>query len=251
MSVRGQRLVELSRRFAEVSGDEAIGAIVLPAVQLEVVNEQLWPQMPYRELAPHYDVWLPMAYWTFRTEASGYNDGFTYAEESIRRLRRNLGDPEARVHPIGGIGDLVVADDLRRFATAVDETGSLGASIYDWNTLDDAEARPPRRPLHPLEPPHRRTRDATDPDVGRWRRGFGSGGEGGGDDRNDRLGEVVGHERADAVHEVGERRAARRAASARTCRRPSTRRCRPAGRCRPEGASALPRCAGAPTASAA
>jgi hypothetical protein len=136
---RSRRLVELTERFRAVSGDDALGAIVLPPVQLEVVNTELWPQFPWRELRGHYDVWLPMSYWTFRSETSGYNDGFAYNEESTRRLRRNLGDEDARVHGIGGIGDLATGDDLRAFARSIEETSALGGSIYDWATLDEAK----------------------------------------------------------------------------------------------------------------
>jgi hypothetical protein len=131
--------VELSQRFRESVGDDALGAIVFPPVQLEVVNPELWPQFPWRALRESYDVWLPMSYWTFRSESSGYNDGFSYNEESTRRLRRNLGDDDARVHGIGGIGDLASGEDLRGFARSIDETSALGGSIYDWATLDDTK----------------------------------------------------------------------------------------------------------------
>jgi hypothetical protein len=136
---RSRRLVELSERFRATTGDEALGAIVFPPVQLEVVNPSLWPQFPWRALRDSYDVWLPMSYWTFRSEESGYNDGFAYNEESTRRLRRNLGDDTARVHGIGGIGDEATGDDLREFARSIDETRAVGGSIYDWATLDDAK----------------------------------------------------------------------------------------------------------------
>ena len=38
----------------------ALGAIVYPAVQLELINPSLWPNFPYRKLAPYVDVWMPM-----------------------------------------------------------------------------------------------------------------------------------------------------------------------------------------------
>lgn len=137
---RSERLVELSQRLRDDVGEDALGAIIVPPVQTEVINERFWPAFPYRELAPLYDVWLPMSYWTFRTESSGYRDGFTYNEESVRRLRDNLGDDDALVHSIGGIGDLVTPEELRDFATSLAATGSIGGSIYDWSTLSP-EAR--------------------------------------------------------------------------------------------------------------
>ena len=132
---RSRRLVELSTRYRATADGEAIGAIVLPPVLLEVVNEDFWPDFPWRDLAPLYDVWLPMAYWSQRTADSGYLDGFTYFEESTRRMRANLGLPAAPVHGIGGIGDDLSAASIDRFGLALETTDAVGGSIYDWATL--------------------------------------------------------------------------------------------------------------------
>jgi hypothetical protein len=132
---RSERLVEFSTRAKDVVGDDVLGAIVLPPVQIEVVNPDFWPEFPYRRLAPVYDVWMPMSYWTFRTQDSGYNDGYTYNEESTRRLRDNLGDDDALVHGIGGIGDLATTEALADFARSLADTDSIGGSIYDWSTM--------------------------------------------------------------------------------------------------------------------
>lgn len=134
---RNAKLVRLSRRLAAVAGDTPVSAIVLPPVLTEVVNPDFWPEFPWRELAPLYDIWLPMSYWTDRTESSGYRDGAAYHEESHRRLLANLGDPDAAVHGIGGIGDAVTDEDLLAFAHTLADTGAVGGSIYDWATLSD------------------------------------------------------------------------------------------------------------------
>ena len=135
---RNRRLVELSARLRAASGRDALGAIVLPPVLTEVVNERYWPDFPWTDLRPFYDVWLPMSYWTFRTNSSGYHDGYTYNDESTRRLRNNLSDPRAVVHAIGGIGDLVTPEELDRFAQSLADDQAVGGSIYDWNTLTPA-----------------------------------------------------------------------------------------------------------------
>jgi hypothetical protein len=133
VALRNERLIDLSDSIRAIVGDDAaLGAIVLPAVQLEVINRSLWPEFPYEELASRYDVWMPMAYWTFRD--GDYRDAYTYTEESIRRLRANLGDDDALMHPIGGIGDLASTTDYQRFLEAVDATDSIGWSIYDFDT---------------------------------------------------------------------------------------------------------------------
>jgi hypothetical protein len=132
---RNQRLIDLSTRLRAEVGSETVGAIVLPPVLTEVVNPRRWPDFPWPELSSLYDVWLPMSYWTFRTQASGYHDGYTYNDESTRRLRSDLGDPNALVHGVGGIGDTATTEELQRFVQSLFDTQAIGGSIYDWNTL--------------------------------------------------------------------------------------------------------------------
>ena len=78
---RSRRLVELSAGSARTLGPEAaIAATVLPAVLTEVLNPTYWPGFPWAQLKPYYDVWMPMAYWSFRDE-SPYKSGYTYTGE--------------------------------------------------------------------------------------------------------------------------------------------------------------------------
>ncbi len=137
---RSTRLVLLSQELRKARPDDALSAIVPPPVQLEVINTTYWPRFPWRDLDRYYDVWMPMAYWTVRTESSGYRDAYRYSEESTRRMRANLGDDDALVHIIGGIGDETTTEDLDGLRRAVEATGSIGASIYDWQSLS-AERR--------------------------------------------------------------------------------------------------------------
>ncbi len=131
---RNRRLIELSERVRAAWPDRTIGAIVLPPVQLEVVNEAYWPNFPYREIAPSYDVWLTMGYWTDRKASSSHREAYGYTSENIRRLRNNLGQPDALVHPVGGIADKTTLEDIDGYLRAVLESGSIGGSLYDWRT---------------------------------------------------------------------------------------------------------------------
>jgi hypothetical protein len=131
---RNLRLIELSRRLRAAVGSAALSAIPLPPVLIETVNPRYWPAFPWRELAPLYDVWMPMSYWTFRTKSSGYRDAYRYTEENVRRMRMNLGLPGAVVHPVGGTDNKSSDDDYRGFVRACVDTGSVGGSIYDWRT---------------------------------------------------------------------------------------------------------------------
>ncbi len=137
-AIRNSRLVRLSEQLDELAGDDTpLSAIVLPPVLTEVINPDYWPDFPWAKLAPYYDVWQPMSYWSQRTEDSGYNDGAAYHEESVTRLLANLGAEEGDVvvHGIGGIGDEVTGEDLLAFAQALSADGAVGGSVYDWATL--------------------------------------------------------------------------------------------------------------------
>jgi len=101
---RNARLVDLSSEARRALGTDPLGAIVLPPVLTEVVNTDYWPDFPWSDISDSYDVWMPMSYWSFRSQKSGYGDGYAYNEESTRRLRENLDDANAAVHGIGGIG---------------------------------------------------------------------------------------------------------------------------------------------------
>ena len=142
---RSDRLVNLSDRLRRTVGDDPLGAIVMPPVITDEINLAYWPGFPWAEVAPLYDVWLPMGYWSFRSEE--HADPAFYVAQNIRRLRADLGDPEALVHAIGGIGaadgsalvdpgePLATIDDLAPFVGALVAEGAVGGSIYDWATM--------------------------------------------------------------------------------------------------------------------
>ena len=130
---RNNRVVELAQQTRDLAGARPVGAVVYPAVQIEVINPTLWPRFPYKRLAKSVDVWMPMTYWTFRDGT--YRDPYVYTAESVTRLRENLEDKRAVVHPVGGIGNESSARDYEAFLRAVYDTKSVGWSIYDFNTM--------------------------------------------------------------------------------------------------------------------
>jgi hypothetical protein len=134
---RNVRLLQLSQRLRRAVGNTAvISAHVPPTVQLEVINPNYWPGFPWRELAAYYDVWQPMMYWTLRTPESGYQDPYRLTTESTRRMRDLLHDPNALVHPVGGIADHVTPEQLTAFITALHDVGAIGGSLYDAATTE-------------------------------------------------------------------------------------------------------------------
>ena len=147
---RTARLVDLTVGLREATVGDPLGAIVMPPLLTDEINPDFWPGFPWSALADHFDVWLPMSYWSFRTEE--HSDPRYYSAESIRMLRDNLGDSQALVHGIGGIGaadgtalpdsgePMATIDDLEGFVASLADTGSIGGSIYDWATTG-SEAR--------------------------------------------------------------------------------------------------------------
>jgi len=137
VALRNDNMIEVARNTRKLVGAKrAIGAIVYPAVQTEVLNPVLWPGFPYKKLAESVDVWMPMAYYTFRSEP--YRDAFRYTDESVTRLRKRLDNDNALVHPIGGIADLTSPEDYVAFLRAVRSTKSIGYSVYDFNTTSSS-----------------------------------------------------------------------------------------------------------------
>jgi hypothetical protein len=134
-AARSAALVELSERLRAATGDDALGAIVLPPLQIEVVNPNKWPGFPWQELAEVYDVWLPMGYWTQRDPATGFHDGDAYTRQNVQRLREILGDPSAPVHFIGGLAADLTPEHVTGFAEALADTDAIGGSMYDWASL--------------------------------------------------------------------------------------------------------------------
>ena len=133
---RNRRLVDLSRELrAAVDPDAVIGAVVLSPVLLETVNPRFWPAFPWAELAPDYQVWLPMAYWTDRLRASGLRDPRRYVEATVGRTRELLAQPTAAMHPIGGIGDALTEGELDVFASTLPDVAAIGGSVYDYRTM--------------------------------------------------------------------------------------------------------------------
>lgn len=132
--LRSAILVALSQQVRQLVGpDYPLAAITMPPVQVEVVNPRFWPGYPYAQLAPLYDVWMTMGYWTDRTHSSGWRHSYNYTVENLVRLKAHLG-PDVKIHPIGGIGHQSTPLDYAGFVRAAREQGAIGASIYDYAT---------------------------------------------------------------------------------------------------------------------
>jgi hypothetical protein len=140
-SARNDALIDIARRARTLVGSRPLGAIVLEPLLIDEVNTRYWPGFPWAELAPHYDVWQPMAYWSFRQADSGWRDGYSYTAANIDRVRARIGRPEAPVHPIGGIADAFGPEQVTGMAQAAAERGAIGGSLYDFRTIEANASR--------------------------------------------------------------------------------------------------------------
>lgn len=127
---RNRRLLQLSAELREWAGpDYPLAAIVLPPLQLEI-NTRWWPSFPWAALRPHYDVFVPMSYSTFRGRDAGTT--YTWNFHNIIKIRQLTGDPNLPIHMAGGIADEL--PHVEAFVDALRDGKVLGGGLYDLHT---------------------------------------------------------------------------------------------------------------------
>jgi hypothetical protein len=135
VSLRNERLVALARALRSAAApDYPLGAIVPSAVGMEH-HPKYWPRFPYAALRQSFDVFLPMAYFTYRV--TGRAASARYVMRSVSLLRAAVG-ASVPVHVIGGVGNTASTADVRGFMDAVARCGPVGYSLYDFPTTSTA-----------------------------------------------------------------------------------------------------------------
>jgi hypothetical protein len=128
-SLRNRRAEILSSRIRRAVGKQyPLGAIVPDQRSTSVSRPSLWPRFPYRRLRSYYDVFLPMAYSSFRGKGDSFVYGYTTA--NVQYVRLMTGDAALPVHVIGGIADRLRASEDAAIVRAAREQGALGVSFY-------------------------------------------------------------------------------------------------------------------------
>jgi hypothetical protein len=123
---RASRLLELSRQIRAAAGPSyPLGAITPSPLR----SPGYWPVFPDAELAQIYDVYLPMAYWSY--SAGGEGGAYDYIDRSAEIVRTETGRPDLPIHMIGGLASGAEAEESRGFVSAVNDNRLLGASLYD------------------------------------------------------------------------------------------------------------------------
>ncbi|MGH2771419.1 MAG: hypothetical protein ACRDJF_13000, partial [Actinomycetota bacterium] len=136
-------VAEYSRRLrSAVGARSALAAIVPDALNNERAPRR-WAGFPWAQVAQSYDVVMPMAYWTEtmrRGRCHGPFDVEGYLSQVAIKTRALMG-AERPIHLIGGVADCMPAQDGTSYANAALLLGSVGASLYDFDTIQENPAR--------------------------------------------------------------------------------------------------------------
>jgi hypothetical protein len=149
--LRTARLLRLSSALRRAVGPSyALGAII-PAPRGMQILPRYWPGFPYRQLAATYDIFLPMAYFTYRARNPATT--YDYTVRNVAIIRRATANAKVPIHMIGGVAENATARQVRGFVRAARDCGVMGASVYDFLTTSVPHwaelrtfSRPPVRP---------------------------------------------------------------------------------------------------------
>lgn len=129
---RNRRAVRLSEHIRDYVGPTyALGAIVPEAGAL------YWPSFPYTSLHKSYDVFLPMAYYTYRVK--GAPAVRTFIADNITAIRNETGDASVPIHVIGGLGGAGTVREVKAFANKLIDKKVMGGSFYDFPITTNRE----------------------------------------------------------------------------------------------------------------
>jgi hypothetical protein len=127
---RSRRLLALSARLRGAVGPNyPLGAIIPSPVGMKLLP-RYWPGFPYAALARTYDVFLPMAYFSYRAHGSAAVTG--YVQTAVRTIRDESGDEAIPIHVIGGLAGATSKSAAAAFVHAVALCGVQGLSLYDF-----------------------------------------------------------------------------------------------------------------------
>src|SRR3954470_24936618 len=133
---RNAALMRYTRGLRRAAGDDyALGAIV-PDLRSTTVSPGLWPGFPYSAVARYYDVFLPMAYSSYRAHGAAYV--YPYSRTNVSTVRALTRRP---VHLIGGLTDALSASEAAAVVRGARDGGAIGASFYDFAIHQDGAWR--------------------------------------------------------------------------------------------------------------
>lgn len=138
-SRRTARLLALSRDIRAAAGPGYPLGAVIPSPRGMELKPAYWPGFPFKRLATLYDVFVPMAYYTYHVHgAQAVHDDVA---RTISLLREKTGDPDVPIHVIGGLAGGSKIADVRGYLRAVADCRPLGFGLYDYFSTKPAAWR--------------------------------------------------------------------------------------------------------------
>ncbi len=133
--VRSQRAVALTRGLRAQAEETPLAIVPIDPRALER-RPSRWPRFPWATLALEVDAVAPMIYTggAFR----GFDATYGYVTRSLRLIRAHTRNDELAIHAAGGVANRMSTEELAGFVAAVeDDGGTIGVSLYDWDTMTD------------------------------------------------------------------------------------------------------------------
>lgn len=132
VSIRTGRLLALVARVrAAAPGPYPLGAIVASPLGM-LLKPDYWPGFPWQRLAAAMDVFVPMAYSSYRS--LGVDGAFAYTVANVALVRALAGDQAVPVHVVGGLAGALTTADVAGFVRGALQQEVVGASLYDAAT---------------------------------------------------------------------------------------------------------------------
>jgi hypothetical protein len=130
VSARNAALAVLAAKLRDLVGaDYVLGGIVPSPVGIAKATG-FWNDFPYGFVAAHFDVMLPMGYYTYHGKGPIAAAGDVV--ESVSRIRAQPGAADVPIHFIGGLSAKTTAAEVKAFADAALAKDCIGASLYSW-----------------------------------------------------------------------------------------------------------------------
>jgi len=139
VALRSQRAVSLARRVRQAAGETPFAVVPFNPRGLER-RPTTWPRFPWAQLAEVSDAFAPMVY--TGGAFKGFDATYGYVTRALRLLRTLTLNSTVQIHVAGGVANRLGPEELAGFAAAVsDDGGTIGVSLYDWETTPPAAWR--------------------------------------------------------------------------------------------------------------
>jgi hypothetical protein len=123
-------LSSLSSKIRALAGPAYPLGAIIPSPTGIAKGAGYWNTFPYQMVAQHYDVFVPMSYYTYH--GKGASAAYADTASNVKILRSQPGCSTTPIHLIGGLAENSSAAELQAFVRAASETKCVGASLYEW-----------------------------------------------------------------------------------------------------------------------